>query len=292
MVEYLIGNFMVNAKLMSEAQFERILQIQDSVRVKLGLLAVSEGLLTVKQADEINFLQTIKDKRFGDIAVEKGYLNDEQIGMLLRKQGNEYLTFIQTIVDEGIVGLDEVDNVVKGFQLENGFTDEQMQVIKNADPIEIIEMFIPDVSEDYRKLALLAVKTVIRNIDRHAYVGQGRVLNSFEAISPVSQRIDGVPGVTTGFSDGDGGMCRAASIFGRYEFTELDEDVQDACGEVVNCINGLYVSDVSMEEGIELELMPPELHESTTIDSDELFILPIYIENKQINFWVMPEEWR
>ena len=43
--------------------------------------------MTKEQADEVNQLQAMKDARFGDIAVEKGYLTDEQVGKLLKKTG-------------------------------------------------------------------------------------------------------------------------------------------------------------------------------------------------------------
>lgn len=56
--------------------------------VKLGLIAVSEKLLTQEQADKINRKQALEDKRFGDIAVEMGYLTESQVSRLLQLQGN------------------------------------------------------------------------------------------------------------------------------------------------------------------------------------------------------------
>jgi len=35
---------------------------------------VAEGYMTKQQADEINRIQAVEDKRFGDIAIEKKYL--------------------------------------------------------------------------------------------------------------------------------------------------------------------------------------------------------------------------
>lgn len=64
-------------------------------RVKLGLIAENEGLLTRNQANELNYLQMQTDKRFGDLAVEKGYLTEADVNYLLGRQGNPYLIFIQ-----------------------------------------------------------------------------------------------------------------------------------------------------------------------------------------------------
>ena len=63
-----------------------MISIQEKIRVKLGLIAVSEGMLTLDQADAINRMQQVMDKRFGDIAVEKGYLTEAQVNSLLKMQ--------------------------------------------------------------------------------------------------------------------------------------------------------------------------------------------------------------
>lgn len=291
MVEYLIGNFMVESGLMTKDEFDRVLEIQDKVRVKLGLLAVEEGLMTVKQADEVNFLQTVQDKRFGDIAVEKGFLTEDQVTMLLNKQGNEYLSFVQTLVDEGIIGIGEMDAVIHGYQIENGFSDEQIEAVKKADMESIVRMMIPEEASRYIQHALLAVKMVIRTIDRHAYIGKAELADTFDAVMPVTQKLEGENGFDTAISEGRDGMCKAASIFGRLELSELDEDVQDACGEILNCLNGMYVSMLSRED-VELELLPPILCESHTFQNDEIFVLPIYMGNEQFNFIITDNEWR
>ena len=289
MVEYLIGNFMVSSGMMTQEEYEKVLSKLESKRARLGLIAVNEGLLTVKQADEINFLQTVKDKRFGDIAVEKGLLTEEQVAGLLDKQGNEYLTFIQTLVDEGIVGFEEIDAVIKGYQIENGFSDDEIEVIKNADMDGIVKMYIPKDMAEYYQIALLAVKTFIRCVDRHVYIDHARFENTYNAVKPVSQELDGKDGIVSAIADNDGGMCKAASIFGRLELEELDEDVQDACGELLNCINGLYASLMSQDNVI-LELLPPELVDEKSVE--DCFVLPISVCGKKLDFIVTKSAWR
>ena len=76
MVESIIGSYLVDSGRITQQQLRAALDKMDAVRVKLGLIAVSEGFMTFAQAEEVNRLQAICDKRFGDIAVEKGYLSD------------------------------------------------------------------------------------------------------------------------------------------------------------------------------------------------------------------------
>ena len=86
MINRLFGNYLVEAGKITQAQLDEVIETQKKVRVKLGLIAVAEKLMTPEQADEVNHLQAIMDKRYGDIAVEKGYLTDEQVGRLLGLQ--------------------------------------------------------------------------------------------------------------------------------------------------------------------------------------------------------------
>ena len=48
MVEYMLGNYLVETGKITKEQLIDVINKQDSVRVKLGLLAVSEGLMTTK----------------------------------------------------------------------------------------------------------------------------------------------------------------------------------------------------------------------------------------------------
>jgi len=109
MVEYILGNYLVETGKITKEQLAQTLADQDTVRVKLGLIAVAEGMMTLEQTAEVNRLQALMDQRFGDIAVQKGYLTDEQVGKLLKKQGNAYLTFIQTMVDSQLLDMEDVN---------------------------------------------------------------------------------------------------------------------------------------------------------------------------------------
>ena len=82
----IVGKYLVSKELISPAQFMDIKQEMSKVRVKLGLIAIAEGLMTERDAERVNNLQAVMDKRFGDIAIERGYLTTAQVEALLKKQ--------------------------------------------------------------------------------------------------------------------------------------------------------------------------------------------------------------
>ena len=285
MIEYLLGNFMVNTGIITGDALKRVLDIQDKARMKIGVLAVMEGYMTTAQTRQVNFIQTMVDKKFGEIAVEKGYLSEEQVEELLKKQGNEYLAFIQRLIDEDLCSIEEADAILYGFQIENGFTNEQIERFKSADIEGIVDMYLPAGAAECKKLAVMAVKATSRGIDRHAYIGQAYMTDIYEAKAPVTQYIEGKQDFTSGIADINNGMCSVATVFGRMPYEKLDEDTQDACGEFLNCINGIFVSDESDDEN-KYELAPPKIEQHGVLSSDGILVLPIYIEDKSFAFIV------
>ena len=74
MFNQLFGKYLIESDIISEEQYEDILAKVEKTRAKLGLIAVSEGILTKEKAERINILQTQKDARFGDIAVKNSLI--------------------------------------------------------------------------------------------------------------------------------------------------------------------------------------------------------------------------
>ena len=109
MFSQLFGKYLVERKALSDDTLKNILKEQEGARVRLGTIAVADGLLTEAQADEINYLQTQMDKRFGDIAVEQKYLTENQVSTLLKKQGNSTMKFYQLLTDMAGLSLSKID---------------------------------------------------------------------------------------------------------------------------------------------------------------------------------------
>ncbi len=285
MVEYILGNYLVNNGKITAEQLNDTLTKQDSVRVKLGLIAVAEGMMSLEQTDEVNRLQAVMDQRFGDIAVSKGYLTDEQIGKLLKKQGNSYLMFIQTLVDNGYVAMEDVDALVNEFRQANGYSNSELEDLKSDEVDRIIPLFIPEDGKPFTDIISTAVRTLIRLIDRHVSIGKAEMVDAIPVSNQVSQALSGENGLIVCFSEGDGALLRVCSVFGREEFPQLDLDSLDAAGEFLNCINGLYASSLS-SQGKFLELMPPCYEDVNAQAKSTICSIPIYIGNKVLYFTV------
>ena len=285
MVEYILGNYLVGSGKISSEQLEVVVEQLDKIRVKLGLIAVAEGMMTLAQAEEVNRLQSVMDKRFGDIAIEKGYLTDDQIGNLLKAQGNTYMSFVQSLVNEGFVKMEEIDTIFDGYREENGFTKSDMETLKSDEPERIVPLFLTPETMKYQELIGVAVRTIIRCVDRHMYIGKVSIKEEYEVKNAALQEVQGEGGYVAGFEEQYGGLLKLASIFGQEDFKDMDIDALDAAGEFLNCVNGLHASALS-KNGAVLELLPPNLLTEKTKLDGIVCSMPIYVKGMSLAFIV------
>lgn len=286
MVEYILGNYLVDIGRITKPELQQVLEKQDSVRVKLGLIAVEEGLMTIEQADEVNRLQAVMDQRFGDIAVGKGYLTEEQVAKLLKQQGNAYLMFVQALVDDDLIMMEEIDLLLNDFKRVNGFSNSELDDIKSDDADRIIPLLLPDEGRQYQDVIGAAVRMLIRMVDRHVYLGHGAMVDALPAEDVVSQAMVGEGGIVDCFSERNGALLKVCSVFGQEEFERLDPDSLDAAGELLNYVNGLYASGLS-SQGVFLELMPPEYGAvKENVKSGTICSIPIFVGGKGLYFTV------
>ena len=141
MFSQLFGKHLEEQGIISATELQDILKKVSSERVKLGTIAVAEGLMTEQQSEEVNHLQVQFDKRFGDIAVEKGYLTEAQVEDLLSKQGSSYMKFLQVLLESKRIAPSKVDENMVQFQKKYGFSNDEFNALKNDDIDAIIPFF-------------------------------------------------------------------------------------------------------------------------------------------------------
>ncbi len=282
MISRLFGAYLVKEGKLTEAQLETVFETMRKVRVKLGLIAVSEKLMTTQQSDEVNRLQAIVDKRFGDIAVEKGYLTEEQVSRLLGLQGNQYLSFVQSIVDNDFMQMDDIESALAAYQNENGFTLTDIESLKSGDSDRIIPLFLPNNITEYQtEHILVCIRTLIRLIDSEIYVGKGFVTDYYEAPYFALQSLDGDNKASMAFSGEGNNILKIADAFAGENFDKVDEDSLDSVAEFINCVNGLFATKVN--SSFMIDMLPPEYSTSKTMFSGKILVLPVYVQGLKVD---------
>lgn len=286
MVSIIVGTYLLEKGLLTYEQLNDLLAEQRRVRVKLGLIAVAEGLMMQEEADKINQMQASVDKRFGDLAVEQGYLTEGEVEALLKKQGNAYLVFAQALEDQQLMTVEQLEQYMMDFQMENQMTLSDMEDLKSGDVDRILPLYIPIGYEKYLDAVGTAVRTIIRSVDTELYPEKAFITSRCKAEHGAVQYIDGERRLSCGMVGRGRALLTIASVFAGEAFEEVNEDALDAIGELLNCISGIYASALS-RGGVFVELYPPEFSEEISeIVSDEMLVLPLHIKGQKFYFAV------
>lgn len=282
MFSRIFGKFLVEQNLISADELKEVLDWQKSTRVKLGLIAVSEKLMTQEQAARVNALQAVEDKRFGDIAVEQGYLTDRQVERLLKLQGNPYLVFVQAMTEKGIMKLEDVENAMNLYQQTYGFTGTDMEDLRSGEADRIVPLFVRSGNPFATRLAGVAVRTIIRLIDSEIAIGLSYEASRYEFENLALQYAEGEHRIMLGFAGEGNNLLTIANVFAREEFEGMNEFSFDSVCEFINCINGLNASALSTE-GVQIDMLPPSYYRSGSIRTEnKMLIVPVYIKDRKV----------
>lgn len=283
MFSQFFGNYLLENQKITAEQFDSCMNYIKANRVKLGLIAETEGLLTSQQATELNNLQMQSDKRFGDLAVEKGYLTDADVSYLLSKQGNPYLIFVQALEENDILSRSEIESCLRAFKDDNGFSDSVLEAIQNGNIEQMLPAFVDTENERYRELIGLALRNIVRFVSSYLRIEKGEFVSSFTSKYVAYQKTVGDYDGFLGFTSDTEDLLIIASNYAKEEFTSVDEDALDSIGEFTNCINGLYAAELSYKD-VHIDMCPPELLFDATIQADsDFYVLPLYVEGKKSN---------
>lgn len=284
MFDRMFANYLVKEKKITESKLDEIFSNQEQKRARLGVIAVSEKLMSIEQVEEVNKLQAIYDKRFGDISIEKGYLNEEQLNRLLSLQGNAFLAFMQTTIDFGAMSVAEFNKALEDYQKINNFTLSNMEDLKSCDLSKIVPIFVYDQPQHLQDLCGIMVRTISRLIDYRSYIEKPFVSKSVDFSALCIQSVFGDYKIATAISgDLEGSMFDAAVGFAGSEIVLDKEDCLDALREFINSVNGLFATYMS-NEGINIDMdIPLSYSNEGTLRSDSILTLPIFIYGKQLN---------
>jgi hypothetical protein len=280
------GNYLVEKNKISRSQYEDLMEKQQKTRVKLGLIAVAEKLLTAKQAEEINDIQRKLDKRFGDIAIEKGYLLPEEVTHLLNLQGNPYLQFVQVITENNILSIHEIETYLEEYKKDNNLKDSDIDALKSGDIDRIIPVFVETDIPLCGDCISLFLRNVVRFISTDMVISKIYKTGEYKFGALASQKMVGDHEFFVGFACQDKELLAIANPFAKEEFIEVDEDAFDSVCEFINCTNGLYASKLSHED-IHIDMTPPLFYtDKKILSKGDIYVVPINIGGKHTDLLV------
>ena len=282
MFSQLFGKYLVEKGVIGYADYRDAVQKQMDVRVKLGTIAIAEGMLTAEQADTIHKLQKQFDKRFGDIAIEKKYLTQEQVDSLLKKQGNPYMQFLEVLLDSEKASISEIEAEFVAFQKENGFSHADMIALKHDDFESLVPIYAFASKPYVTDIVSLTLRNINRFVSRDFYVDKIEHVKEMQYTCLAGQKTfgDHVIQIALAGERSSDGFLKIASAFAEEDYVTPEEDALDSVCEFINCTSGLFAAEQSKKE-VELDMQPVYAYENQKLVGD-VYVLPIYIEDCEV----------
>lgn len=279
----LFSNYLVEQSVITIEQRDSFQEEIQKTRVKLGTIAVAEGLLTNEQAEEINHHQTQQDRLFGDIAIELGYLTENQVSDLLNMQGDLAMKFFQLLIDTIGLSMNAVREHLHNFQKVNGFTDDELEAVKKDDFESIIPLFATVRDPMITDLAGLVMRNLTRFVTNNFYFGRMKKTSEYSYSMLAGQKSVGDYNIFLGFGATNelDGIIKLAQNYAKTITVTSSDEVYDAVCEFANLNNGLFDSVLS-DDDIFIEMVPPEVYLNQQL-SGNAYCMPVYIDDSEFD---------
>lgn len=286
MFSQLFGRYLVDQKVITDDELRGMIQKQGDERLKLGTIAVAQGLMTEQQVAEVNHLQVQMDKRFGDIAVERGYLSGSDVGNLLSKQGNICMKFLQILSEQKKISLEDCNRLVSQFQKYYGFSDDELEALKQNDFDEIAPAFVYASKPYVTELSALVMRNLVRFVTDNFYIGKVKHVDRFFYKSMVAQKLVGDHNIILGFAadEDEAGIRELAEGFAQISLDDDENEMYDAIGEFANICNGLLATDLSARN-ISVDMEPPVTYLNQATEGSG-YVIPFYINDKELKLFI------
>ncbi len=274
------GSYLLAHQAVSPDELIAAISMLADTHIKLGTLAMHMGYMTSSEVDEVCFLQTREDKRFGDIALERNYLFQEQLDEIVKAQIPDYLLLGQTLVDMGCLNNTSLEELMIGYQNESQLSEEAAADENTETTTKLLSSFFKKSNREINEFQLMYMNLIFNNLIR--FIGE-----DFTPLEPVycteydvnycvKQSISGPLSFISRLDMTTDVAIAFASRYAKMEFTEFDEYVQASLEDFLNLHNGLFSVNMSNSYSKELQLDPPS-HEDTDVLSlpENSFVIPV-----------------
>lgn len=277
MINRLFGNYLVEKQILTQSQLDGLLPVPKDFKAEVETIAVINKVLTSAAAQELLGRTDKEKEQFGETAVEAGLLSDEKLDEILSYQTNAFMKFVQSLLDEGTFGLEQINPLLDEFQQLGGYSDAQISSLVHDDLAQCINIFVPLKSSQLKDFALTLVQTIRRLIDCDAYLDKAYTASSLQLDKYACQAIVGDMHMKVYISAADDNLLAIANHFnGDTNRSTVDEDALDNVGEFINCVNGLFATNLSYED-IAIDMNSPEYSmEGPFISTEKLYVIPIH----------------
>ncbi len=276
MLNRLFGNFLVEKQLLTQNQLDDLLPVPKDFKAEVETIAVINKMITSAAAQELLGKIDKSNERFGETAIDAGYLTDEKLDQILTYQSNSFMKFVQELFNANVLGIAQINPLLDEFQQSGGFSDAQISSLIHDDLEQCINIFVPLKANRLKEFVLTLIRTIRRLIDSDAYLDKAYTAHSVQLDKYACQTIVGDLHIRVYISASGDGLLAIANHFTGDTYKAVNEDALDNVGEFINCVNGLFATNLSYDD-VSVDMNAPEYAlEGPFISNEKLYVIPIH----------------
>ncbi|MDE6914718.1 MAG: chemotaxis protein CheX [Lachnospiraceae bacterium] len=277
MLNRLFGNYLVEKGKLTLEQLNILLPVKKEFKAGLEIIAVVTKAMTPTAVQELINSIDKEIEHFGETAVNQGMITDDKLDELLTYQSNDFMKFAQLLVDHGYVLYDTINHEMDEFQQKRDLSDVQLSALIHDDLDQCINIFVPLKSPQLKELAKTLVQTMRRLIDKDVYLEKAYTAHSVQLDKYACQMIVGDMHLKFYISASNDGLLAIANHFTGDTYATVTEDALDSVGEFINCVNGLFATNMSYDN-ISVDMNSPEYAmEGPFISNEMLYVIPMHV---------------
>jgi CheY-specific phosphatase CheX len=276
MLNRLFGNFLVEKQNLTQEQLDSLLPVDKEFKAEVETIVVILKIMT--PAAVIGLLDKIdrENERFGDKAVDEGCITDDKLDTILTYQNNSFMKFAQLLINNNYVSYENINKLIDSFQTEKGYSNSQIDSLIHDDLEQCVNIFVPLRSTSLKTLVYTIVETFRRMIDIDTYMDKAYVSKSIQLDKYASQMIIGDMRIKVYMTASGNGLLGIANYFTDDVYDEVNEDALDSVGEFINCINGLFATNLSYSD-VSVDMNFPEYSlEGPLISNAKMYVIPMH----------------
>lgn len=276
MLNRLFGNYLVRKQRITQMQLDDLLPVPKELKAEVETIAVINKILTPATVQELLCKFDRNAEHFGEVAIDAGYLTDDKLDEILTYQSNSFMKFVQSLLNKRMITMEQINPFLNEFQQLGGYSDAQMSALIHDDLEQSINIFVPLKTMQLKELTLTLVQTIRRLIDRDVYLDKAYTARSLQLDKYASQTIVGDMHIKVYISAPDNGLLAIANYFTEDTYETVNEDALDNVGEFINCVNGLFATNLSYSD-IVIDMNSPEYAlDGPFISNEKLFVIPFH----------------
>lgn len=276
MLNRLFGDYLVKKNKIAQEQLESILSVSTDIKAEISTVAVVKKVLTLSQVQSLLEKVDSQTSRIGELAVEEGMITDDRLEQVISYQSNPFMIFVQNLIGNNCLQLQEVNQIIDAFQEEGQYDDVQLEALMLGDIEQIVNVFVPIKNKNLKQLTVTLMQTFRRLIDKDVYLERAYVANTLQVDRYAAQLVTGDMCFKLYISGAMNHLLAIANYFTGDKYAVVDQDALDTVCEFVNCVNGQFATNMSYED-VDIDMNAPECGmEGPYLNGGKLFVIPIH----------------